>query len=361
MLTIQNLTMLRDVISLPKESLKEICTNLNLPSVGTKDDLAYSIMGRIEGNRRLQNIALESVRDRILAGKTTVTWYSSAAQNSLRGAKELIIRNFHQNPFEVITVPDPGDLTSTPVLFSAAEGDSPHEYYLRFMWKSGVRRDYYTGTTSPIQRICNVYINEEQGAVEIRTEPKSAREVAQVLFSLIQQRTFMEETRILAPFGADVERFADALGGEFIDTSSKPGLLLDEFTQEQGEAIVQILEGLNDYFETEDIADLEDNLAQAKDVFGDNLLETPFTAIILAGLQRVSMGSDKELRGQPLYDFLSPFLQHQTGFIRFRYPVNGVFQSHTIRVGLVSNSIYFNTPATEEVIKHVRQTITAVV
>lgn len=358
MLTIQNISTLRDVIGLPKDSLKDICTRLDLPTQGTKDDLAYRILEKIRGNRQLQNSALESVKDKLLAGKTAITWYSSAVTDSLRGAKELIIRNLQQDPFQVVTFPLPEDLTSTPQLISAANGDSEGEYYLRFMWKSGIRRDYYTGSTSPIPRLCNVYINEAEGIVEIRSEPKVAREVAEVLFTLINQRTFMEETKVLAPFGSDVEKFADVLGGEFIDTSSKPGLLLEDFSQEQGEAIVDILSALNEYFETDDIAYLEDNLAQAKVVFGDNLLDTPFTAIILAGLQRVSMGSDRELRGQPLYDFLSPHLQHQSGFIRFNFPINGVVQSHTIRVGLISNSIYFVSPATEPVIKFVRQIVT---
>jgi hypothetical protein len=69
------------------------------------------------------------------------------------------------------------------------------------------------------------------------------------------------------------------------------------------------------------------------------------------------MGSKKELRGQPLYDFLRPHLQHQTGFIRFSFPEDGVMQPYTIRVGTKANSIVFVTPATENVINHVRQKI----
>ncbi|MGX7835797.1 hypothetical protein ACWKSR_11665, partial [Campylobacter fetus subsp. venerealis] len=67
----------------------------------------------------------------------------------------------------------------------------------------------------------------------------------------------------------------------------------------------------------------------------------------------------KELRGQPLYDFLRPYLQHQTGFIRFpfREPETGTVEEYTIRVGLRVNSIYFVTPATENVMNYVRERI----
>lgn len=358
MLTIANIAMLKDIVRLPKDSLTEICTNLNLPSSGVKDDLANRIWDRIRGDRTLQNEALEPVKNRILAGKTAVTWYKSTASDSLWGAKKLIIENCDFNPFETATVPFIDELTSTPVLISGADGEEEGEYYLRFIFKSGVVRDYYTETiTRPKTQLCNVYINERSGIVEIRSEPKVAEEIASVLFQLIQQRTFMEQTKVLAPFGSQVEKLADALGGEVIDTSSKPEYLLDEFTTEQGEAIVDILAALDDYFQTGDIDTLQDNLLHAQEVFGENLLETPFTAIILAGLQKVSMGSDRELRGQPLYDFLRPYLQHQSGFVRFRYPENGVVKAYTIRVGTNSNSIYFVTPATESVIKHVRNTI----
>ena len=211
----------------------------------------------------------------------------------------------------------------------------------------------------PAPKMCTVYIDEEKGIVEVRAEPRVAKGIAETLFSIIRQRAFMEQHEVLAPFGHDVENFADALNGEVIDTSSKPEILLEDFTTEQAEAIVDILSALDEYFSEEDIVTLQSNLTAANEVFGDSLLETPFTAVILAGLQKVSMGSDKELRGQPLYDFLRPYLQHQTGFIRFPFPqdTEDEGESYTIRVGLKANSIVFVSPATEEVINFVRQNI----
>lgn len=356
--TIQNISTIKDLVGLPKDTLKQICTNMNMSSDGTVNDLANRIWERIREKRDLQNEALEFVKNRILAGKTSITWYRTTTGDSLRGAKQLIIDNHGFNPFKHFVIPPIDDLTSEPVLIGAANGDTENEYYLRFIYKSGVIRDYYRDMISiPKTKICTIYINEENGIVEIRDEPKIAKQVASSLFALIRQSAFMEEHRVLAPFGYDVERLADRLDGEVIDTSSKPEYLLDDFTQEQAEAIVDILSALDEFFANEDIDILQDNLLRAQEVFGENLLETPFTAIILAGLQKVSMGSDRELRGQPLYDFLRPYLQHQSGFIRFTYPDNGVFQTYTIRVGLKANSIVFVSNATEEVINFVRERI----
>ncbi|EPY7701422.1 hypothetical protein [Bacillus paranthracis] len=357
--TIQNLAMIKDLVNLPKDVLKEICLNSNLSTEGIGKDLANRIWERVRESKELQNSALEIVKDKIVAGKTSVTWYNTTTSGNLIGAKDLIIRNNNRfNPFERVIIPQLEAVTSTPVLIGAAHGDTEHEYYLRFIYKYGVGFDYYRDMVSyPKTRLCTAYINEQKGIVEVRAEPKVANEIAATIFALINQRTFMEQFKVLAPFGEDVEKFADALDGEVIDTSSKPDVLLDDFSNEQAVATVDILGALDDFFATDDIESLKENLVHAQEIFGENLLETPFTAIILAGLQKVSMGSDKELRGQPLYDFLRPYLQHQSGFIRFSYPENGVLQSYTIRVGLKANSIFFVSAANESVINYIRDKI----
>lgn len=359
MLTIQNISLIKDIVGLPKETLKDICNNSDLPTEGTATDLAFRIWEAIRESQEAQNRILESVSSRILAGKTAITWYDSVDEGALRGARQTIIEHTPFNPFESVVLPPIDELTNVPILIGGAVGNNENEFYLRFIYKSGVVRDYYRDVESrPITKVCTVFIDENSGIVEVRAEPKVAKEIASGLFELLHQRTFMEQRRVLAPFGDNIENLADALNGEVIDTDSKPEeTLLDDFATEQAEAIVDILAGLDSYFNEQDIESLQENLSKAHEVFGDDLLGTPFTAIILAGLQRVSMGSNRELRGQPLYDFLRPHLQHQTGFIRFSYPQNGVVQSYTIRVGLKTNSIVFVSPATEEVINYVRERI----
>ncbi|TWK09613.1 hypothetical protein CHCC20441_2481 [Bacillus licheniformis] len=358
MQSIQNISLIKDIVTLPKDFLIDICNHIGLPNDGTTNDLSSRIWESISGDREVQNEALSIVKSRILSGRTTVTWYK--AEDNLVGVRDLIIQSVDFNPFEVVNLPDRETLTDTPVLFAAAEGKDETEYYLRFIHKSGVVRDYYSDVeTRPITKITTVYVNEKQGIVEVRDDNKIAKAITSVLFKILRQEKFMEQHRVLAPFGEDVEKLADELQGAVIDTISKPEYLLEEFSDEQAEATVKILAALDEFFGENDLEKLRQNLEKAQEIFGENLLETPFTAIILAGLEKVSMGSQKELRGQPLYDFLRPYLQHQTGFIRFPFsdPETGITENYTIRVGLKVNSIYFVTPATENVMNYVREKI----
>ncbi|CEP67907.1 Uncharacterized [Moorella glycerini] len=360
MLTIQNVALLNDIIQLPKDNLQEICTNLDLSRDGSSTDLAEKIWLAICDNREKQNRILEPYKNRILCGKTSITWFKLSPGGSLKGAKEKIIKNCGFNPFETINIPPPEELSGTPVLISGAIGANENEYYLRFIYKSGVSRLFYGAKLDlrPKSAVKTIYINEEKGCIEVRADGKAAGKFASSFARLINQEISLEPTNILAPFGGNIEEIADAIGGELIDAVGKPELLLQDFTTDQANAVVDILTALDNYFEDEDIDKLQESLEASKALLGDEFPAIPFTALILNGLEKVGLGvSDRDLRGLPLYDYLKPHLQHQGGFIRFSFPENGLMQSFTIRVGFHTNSIYFITPATENAIEHVRERI----
>lgn len=360
MLTIQNIALINDIVRLPKETLQEICTDLNLPTSGSVTELAENIWTTISTDIEGQNRALEAHRNRVLSGKTSATWYHLATGGTLEGAKQQIIQTCGFNPFETVNIPPAEELTSTPVLISAAPGTTEDDYYLRFMYKAGVSRHFHGARMElrPNSGVRTVYVNETTGCIEIRTDAKGSGKFATSLARLIQQEIFISQTDIMAPFGNNIERMADAIGGELIDATAKPELLLEDFTQVQASAVVRILSALDAFFEEDDIDALQENLQAAKVHFGDELLAIPFTALILNGLEKIGMGvSGRDLRGLPLYDFLKPHLQHQGGFIQFQLPEDGVVQTYTIRVGLRTNSVYFMTPATENAINHVRERI----
>lgn len=360
MLTIQNIALINDIVRLPKENLQEICADLNLPTDGSVTELAENIWTTISTDPERQNRALEPHRNKILCGKTSVTWYHLSAGGSLDGAKQQIINNCSFNPFEIVNIPPMEELTSTPVLISAASGATESEYFLRFMYKSGVSRHFHGARMEllPKSSVRTVYVNEATGCIEVRTDAKASGKFASSLARLINQEIFISQTDIMAPFGNNIERMADLIGGELVDATAKPELLLEEFTEDQANAIVKILSALDAFFEENDIDALQENLQAAKVLFGDELLTIPFTALILTGLEKIGMGvRGRDLRGLPLYDFLKPHLQHQGGFIQFEFPEDGIVQKYTIRVGLKTNSIYFMTPATENVLAYVRERI----
>ncbi len=359
MLTIPNIAIISDLVQLPKAMLQDICTNLNLPDDGSVAELSDKIWRRIEDSYTIQDQALEPCKQKILCGRTSVTWYHLDSGGDLSGTKELIINNLRFNPFKRIEIPIAENLQSQPVLISGSLINES-EYYLRFIYKSGMARHFYGNhmIMNPKSSTVTVYINENTGCIEVRSDPTTAKKVASSLAQLISQEISMAQTDIIAPFGHDVARMADALGGELIDASAKPELILEDFSQEQADAVVSILSVLDTYLVEDDAEKLREELSDAKSAFSEELLLVPFTALILNGLEKVGMGvSGRDLRGLPLYDYLQPYLQHQGGFIQFRHNEDGVTSDYTIRVGLKSNSIYFVTSATENVIRYVRERV----
>ena len=337
---IANIVFFPDVIKLPKEVLKEVCTDLRLDTSGTAYDLAQRLWDRIiSGNRE----GLHTTENRLLAGKSAVTWFKIENEGALRGFKALL-QQLQFNPFETIEYIQASDLTSEPILIAAAEGNNDNEIYLRYAYNSGNRRSV-SGTEVnivPKSEITTVYIDTERDIIEVRTDARNAIKIASSIATIIGQNITLEQTRILAPFGNNVEHIANALNGELIDATSTPELVFEDFNQEQTAAIINILNALNDFFNDENEVDLIENLKNASETFGEHLLTAPFTALILNGMERVGLRvNEGDLRGQPLYDTLRPYLQHQGGFIKFNRPVNGVEKSFTVRVGLTTDSIFF--------------------
>lgn len=346
-----------DLIKLPKESLKEICTDLRLDTSGTSYDLAqrvwdYVVTGSREG--------LEVVQNRLLSGKTSVTWFKVENVDSFRRIKNKLETSEPHLLENVLTV-EANELTSEPKLIAATEVNE-NEILLRYVYNSGNKRTI-SGTEvfiTPKSEITTAYLNLQDGIVEVRTDAKNAIKIASAITKMVDEddELVLKQQRILAPFGNDVEQIANALSGELIDATSTPELDFENFTEEQTDAILNILNALNAYFDDENDVELIDNLKSASETFGEHLLTAPFTALILNGMERVGMRTNMgDLRGQPLYDTLRPYLQHQGGFIKFNFLVNGVEKSFTIRVGLTTDSVYFTTPATEEVINFVRNNL----
>lgn len=347
---------LTDIVRLPKDTLKEICTDLNLDDSGVSFELASRIWDHIIKNRESVH-TLEKCKGKLLAGQTSVTWYQIESRESLKGIKELIETQCGFNVFETVNIPVLDDLTTEPVLITGAQGYEDGQYYLRFMYKNGVRREYY-GTevsVSPKSEITTVVIDEKTGLIEVRADARKADKVASSLAKLINQQIILDQ--VIAPFSIDIESIADRLDGELIDVTAKPEFILEDFTPEHGRAIVKILASLDHYLKSQDIDQLESEINEANAVFNDELLTVPFAALILNGMDKIGLGGVGELRGLSLYDSLNPYLQHQGGFIRFKFPDENVEKLYTIRVGLTTKSIYFNTPATEEVIDFVRKSV----
>ncbi|NMM52049.1 hypothetical protein [Paenibacillus aquistagni] len=358
-MNISELVLLDDIVHLPKETLKEICTSLNTPDDGSTSELVSRIWPLIKGNNVKREQVYSECKERIFGGKTSVSWYKF--DEGIKDVRQLIINSHKEfNPFEEMKIPPRDQISNEPTLIGAASGSKNGEYYLRYMYKVGVTREIIMDSIElrPRTTTTTLYVNENEGYLEVRTDPRNSNKIAKSFAQLIQLQIAMEAVQVTAPFGHSVEKFADALGGELIDTVGKPNLAIEEFTEGQAEAVVGILSALDAYFDNEDISELQTNLQESRRSLGDDFTAIPFTALILNGMEKVGMGvKERDLRGTPLYDYLSSSIEHQGCFIQFPVNEDGIFITHTIRVGLQSNSVFFMSQASEAAIDIVRKCV----
>lgn len=356
LLSVENIAYLADIIKLPKETLRDICTNVGVPNEGANALLAERIWRSVQNNDTKQKEILGPYRNKIFCGRTSVTWYQMDAEGDLRGTKQTIIDNMGFNPFEAPNIPPHDQLSSTPVIVSAAPGVGESDYYLRFMYKSRVSQ-FFNGMDMVLtskSNIVTVYVDEEKGYIEIRTDPKTSEKVASSLASLIKQEVALSQ--VIVPFGHNIEAIADRLDGEISDATGKPELVLEEMTEEQAGAVVRILTALDSYFEDGDTETLQQELFESREELETNdYIALPFTALILSGLDKVGMGvTGRGLKGTPLFDYIKPYLQYQGGFIKFSVEEEGIKRPYTVRLGLANKSVFFVTPATENALQFLR-------
>lgn len=361
MFQIPNIAMWEDLISLPKQQLKDVCIDMGLPEKGSVDELCDRIWQHISESRDLQIQALGKSKEYLLGGKTSITWFTF--DNELTGLKNKIVDELKEDIFNKLVIPKGESISAEPVIFSGAVGDSVDEYYLRFIQRIGNTRNVYINQISyrPRTATTTVYFDERKKFLEVRAEPKRANKIAQSLAGIISQQINLEQVQVAAPFGYNAEKVADALKGELFDAKAKPELLLENFNEEQAVAVVEILKAIDNYFDNEDIEALSSSLESTKEKFGEEYLKVPFAALIVNGLDKIGMGvSERDLRGMPFYDYFKPHLQPQGGYIRFPQVKDGLTSYHTIRIGLTTNSVQFVTPATESVIGYVRNCLVGI-
>lgn len=344
-------------MSLPKNTLEEICMDLEIDPKGYKGELANRIFSYLNQHSNVQEEILQGYSGRVFGGKTSLSWYRLNNPMDIDTFKDLIRKNHAFDPFKKMNVPSISKITTEPYLIGAAIGFKTHEAFLRVIYKSGIIQEPY-GTeirTTPRTSLITVYYNAESGILEIRGDSRKSEQVAKEIARLLNQQINLEH--IQAPFNHRIGDIADKLDGELIDTTSRPEMILEEFDENQIEAVANVLTALDDYFNSNDTDELASQLQQTNSAFGNQKISIPFSALILAGMDKVGLGGEREIRGLPLFDYLNPNLQDQGGFIRFNFIDDGIEKTYTIRIGMKSRSIYFATPATENVIAYVREKV----
>ncbi len=356
---LEDLILPSDFARLLKYDLKSICSSLGVSTDGNNAVLADAIWKEMKADSKIKGRILnEWLPSHLLAGKTAVTWFRPNSE--IESLKSKIISNYKFNIFENIRFPES---TTNPELsiFGGFDDIVNGKYFFRFAlngWQSPHWEQERLVSTPKVSFITAIYFVHDN-LLEVRAEPTNATRIATWLASVISDGIVFQRVELNTKTGSDIGDFADVLNGRLVEAVASPELSLTDFSPEQATAMAQILSALDQFFVDDDGDKIIDTLRQEGQVLmEENLVPLGLTSLILMGLEKVGMGVDqKDLRRQPLYEFLQPYLKHHTGFIELTVKDNGELKNYTVRIGLTTNSVYFATHATETVIQYVRERI----
>ncbi|APT47410.1 hypothetical protein [Bacillus safensis] len=354
-MNISEIVILPDLFKLSKEDLTDICKKEGINQSGLIGEIAKRIWDYADDSEKRYRM-YTPYSHKFFAGKTSVSWYTC---NDLQNLSTEIVKKESQNPFQEKIDYNLAQLTSTPKLRSASMIND-HSYFLRFIYKEGKKRVVGEDLEEvESTKTATVLVDEKEGFIEVRAKPVDAEKIALVIASYLKQQLSLHKHDFIKPFGYNIDTIADTLGGELYESKASPELWMDTFGDEENEALIDIFQTLTNYFENQNLEELQESLDNAKDILGDDLSSLPFIGLVLAGMGNVGLKvEEKDLRRTALYKALKPYLQTSGGYIRFEVKESGVPHIFSLLVGADTQSIYFRSKkTTENVMKTVREKI----
>ncbi|MBA0948695.1 MULTISPECIES: hypothetical protein [Enterococcus] len=353
-----------DLQRLPKNILTDVMEQMGEdPKQVSKQVMAEMIWAEIKTNRSMRNELLEPHELNLFTNKVTTSYYKTA---SLKDLKEKIIA---KEGTEVITNQieiDDESINSIPKIFSIC--DCPEQIFgknkfmLRFLYQNGF---YYIPTpegNNQIKKIQTItaLVDEENGIIEIRSNTTASKKIPTILANYFEDRPQIDKLNILFKHNETTENLARALQGKLLESSGEPTLPLEDLNDNQVQEIQNILDvidiGLSQ--KNSEAIDYSSVIDSASEVIFEEQSPVPFLALILAGLDKVSLKTFVEsLVTSPLYKSLAPYLTNHGGYISFSVTFKSLLDEHTIQVAKQSNTIYFPGNSNEVAIKKVRDAI----
>ncbi|EJI7260521.1 hypothetical protein IGL07_002171 [Enterococcus sp. DIV1368f] len=352
-----------DLQKLPSDILKEVAENLGYePSNHKKVALSELIWEQISSDKATKQNAFSDFELSLFSNKVTFTWYKAV---TLKGLMDLIVKDKGAVVLDGIFNIDEETITTVPQLIAIAPCPSEmfgsNCFLARYLYQDGF---YYVPTASGNQRFKKIksltaFVDEENGIIEVRAKGKLIKRVVENLVSFFGDRPDAYEYSILANHEDNTENLAKALDGYLIESVGEPTLSLENLSDEQLEAIKSVLNVIDEGLSKEDVEpDYSLTIDAAREVLFDTQDPVPFLALVLAGLDKVSLSTlYQSLISSPLYSSLSPYLTNQGGYVKFHSSFNGIKTENTIQVARRSNSVYLPGNSNEITIKKIRDTI----
>lgn len=355
-----------DLLKLSKSQLINLASDLNLEEASNGSqisELAKAIFNSIKDSDRNRNI-INKRNNCFFAGRGTVRWYK-ANSRAINDYIEYLKKEDKDKPFEKFKKDIDQDHieTSSPKLLGAI--DIEDGTFLRFAARTGTisQPGLTENIVFPKIEIITLFINNERNLIEVRASSRIADNMINYISSFIENHDFSDESSALELFdlnevdGDPVSYFVNELNGRDLENVDVPANIQD-FSEEDREDLLSIIQTIDnrvlDNGKTNDINGIIDSAKSG--VFG-KYPKLTFLGLILIGLVKVNLGSNKELRDNLLYNSIQEYMITQTSYISFPCSVDGEKMNFTIRVGLTTSTIYFPSSSTEEAIALVRKAL----
>ena len=352
-----------DLRSLPHATIKDIAIALGEDTNGsTKNRLVEVIWKEIKDNRDLRNEILREYVGELYTNKVTLSYYKAG---SFKGLKNKIIEREGRKVIDGNLLINEEAINTIPKLHSIAEDSGEFFKENCFIAKYLYQDGYYNIPTAEgnqqIKKIrtLTAYIDEENGILEVRAPKDIAKKVASSLAGYYEDNREVYNLSILGNHEGNSENLAKTLDGYLLESSGEPTLALNEVTDEQVLAIKSILNSIDSGLsESTDEIDYEKIIYEAKEILFSEQDPVPFLALILAGLDKVSLKTFVDsLLSNPLYSSLSPYLTNKGGYVRFEAQYKNITNPYTIQVATTSNTIYFPGNTNEVAIEKLRKAV----
>ncbi len=355
-----------DLAKLKKETLKEISADMDLPDIGSADELASGINASIFEDPKKRDI-LGKYDNIILAPRGSVSWFVVHGDKNIKGLKDRLTK-LNPNPFKKMIEYSNMQLSTTPTIFAGIE-ITEGTYMLRYAFRSGniSLRSMSGKETVPSSSFGTVYVDESNGIIEVRAPYNSSGKIANQVVSMLntdEDKIKLVKKDILEKYN-DMGEFANKLNGKIKETTDIPNAMFKDLSTEQLESILNILNSIdNEINEVQPSEDEEQSLSlfeqieKSKVWMSKEFPEVSFLWLVLSGLGKVQLGSTiEDLRKSPLYGCLSPYLENQGGYIEFPFLDGSIEKIGEIQVGIASKTINFSKNVTESALTTVRNQI----
>jgi len=352
---IQDIYSQSDMLHLTKDDFDQIKDAVDISTDVDSAEYLYANLNKLLD----VELANKIIKNKALAGQISVKWYNfvyegTLTQESLKARLESEAVGYNV-PLRNIDI----NLVENNI---ATVYNEENVYIIKIILSAGKKKisDGVQIQQIPIKTSIIVKIDIENCWVEIRAKDNLCTKVTKILETKLGIINLCD-VRILKNYHNDINAFKeDLINGFWNSYRANPSENI-ELTENDQIAIVSIIRAIDEFLNGKNVDEKIKVQILANKLENVNIDTEGMSleSLILAGIDNLALKvrpeSNVDLGKQTLYALLKEEVLENTGHITFSNVDGG--PQYTLQVGKSTNSIYFMSSVTEEVIEYIREKI----